>query len=121
MTRSQRLQLPYMLPSQAQKHVTHNEALQRLDILVQLAVDSFDSSLPPEIPADGEIHALGSSPTGAWAGHAGEIAAWIDGVWLFVAPQAGWQALDKTTGRIKRHTGADWQDIPPPDLSPIRS
>jgi len=28
------LKLPYLLPNQAQKHVTHNEALRRLDALV---------------------------------------------------------------------------------------
>ncbi|MEK1894771.1 MAG: hypothetical protein AAAB20_16100 [Rhizobium sp.] len=28
--------LPYILPSQAGQHVTHNEALQRLDAIVQL-------------------------------------------------------------------------------------
>lgn len=32
------LALPFILPAQAQKHVTHNEALQRLDALVQLVV-----------------------------------------------------------------------------------
>jgi len=31
------LGLPYLLPSQAQKHVTHNEALRQLDALVQLS------------------------------------------------------------------------------------
>lgn len=32
---SARLELPILQPSQAQKHLTHNEALQRLDVLVQ--------------------------------------------------------------------------------------
>ena len=31
---SSNLKLPFILPSQAQKHVTHNEALQILDALV---------------------------------------------------------------------------------------
>ena len=35
---SPRLDLPYIQPSQAQKHVTHNESLQRLDALVQMTV-----------------------------------------------------------------------------------
>ena len=34
------LALPYILASQAQKHVTHNEAIRTLDCLVQLAVES---------------------------------------------------------------------------------
>ena len=34
------LKLPYIAPSQAQKHVTHNEAIRALDALVQLSVTS---------------------------------------------------------------------------------
>lgn len=36
-----RLALPIMMPAQAQKHVTHNEALEKLDLVVQLAVASL--------------------------------------------------------------------------------
>ncbi len=32
------LQLPYLAAAQAQKHITHNEALRLLDAMVQLAV-----------------------------------------------------------------------------------
>lgn len=91
---SERLSLPYLMPAQAQKHVTHNEALQRLDLLVQLAVESFDTSVPPALPQAGEVYALSAASTGAWAGHADELAAWVDGNWHFIAPQEGWQALD---------------------------
>ncbi len=34
------LSLPYIMPAQAQKHLTHNEALRTLDTLVQLSVAS---------------------------------------------------------------------------------
>ena len=44
------LSLPYILPSQAQKHVTHNEALRLLDVMVQLAVEAFDAQVPPASP-----------------------------------------------------------------------
>ena len=54
------LGLPYLQPSQAQKHVTHNEALLRLDQVVQLRLSAVDVSTPPEIPLAGECHALGS-------------------------------------------------------------
>lgn len=119
MSRSERLSLPYLQPAQAQKHVTHNEALQQLDVLVQLAVEGIDASIPPALPAAGEVHALGAGPTGAWAGHAGELAAWIDGTWQFIAPQEGWQALDKVSGRLYRHAGGSWQDLALPDLTDL--
>lgn len=89
---SPRLSLPFLLPSQAQKHVIHNEALQTLDLLVQLTVAAFDAEIPPATPSEGRIWALGPMPIAAWAGHPGELAAWVGGGWMFLAPSAGWRA-----------------------------
>lgn len=47
------LALPYLQPSQAQKHVTHNEALRLLDVLVQLSVAGFGAETPPAAPEAG--------------------------------------------------------------------
>ncbi|MFC3119936.1 DUF2793 domain-containing protein [Jhaorihella thermophila] len=68
---SPRLGLPYLLPSQAQKHVTHNEALRLLDALVQLTVESFEALTPPASPADGECHALGGGADRGMGGAGG--------------------------------------------------
>ena len=40
MDQTPNLKLPYIMPSQAQKHVTHNEALRFLDAVVHLSVKS---------------------------------------------------------------------------------
>lgn len=105
---SARLGLPYLLPSQAQKHVTHNAALGLLDILVQLVVESFDATDPPATPQDGQVHAVGTGATGAWAGQDGMLAAWSDGGWLFIAPQDGWQAVARSTGAQHRYDAGIW-------------
>ncbi len=89
---SARLSLPFLMPAQAQKHITHNEALEQLDLVVQLAVLEFDALNPPLVPVDGQIWALGAAPTGDWAGQGGRLAAWRAGAWVFVTPAAGWQA-----------------------------
>ncbi|MFN3825397.1 MAG: DUF2793 domain-containing protein [Pseudorhodobacter sp.] len=93
---STRLGLPYLMPAQAQKHVTHNEALARLDLLVQLTVQTFGAATPPPLPQDGRVWALGPAPTGDWAGQAGRLAARVDGVWIFITPQEGWRAAQIT-------------------------
>lgn len=113
---SPRLSLPFILPSQAQKHVTHNEALTRLDIAVQLAVEGIAASTPPALPEAGQVWALGSAPTGAWAGQAGTLAAFVNDSWLFVAPGDGWLALDKSDGRLFRRAGSGWEPLAPPTL-----
>ena len=86
------LSLPYIMAAQSQKHVTHNEAIRALDAIVQLAVLDRDLTAPPGSPADGARYIVGPSPTGAWSGHAGNIAAYQDGAWMFYAPVEGWIA-----------------------------
>ena len=51
---STHLGLPYLLAAQAQKHVTHNEALRLLDAMVQLSVLDRTRTTPPASPVDGD-------------------------------------------------------------------
>ena len=114
---SARLGLPYIQGGQAQKHVTHNEALERLDLLVQLVVEAFDATNPPASPEEGQVWALGPAPTGAWAGEGGRLAGWSNGGWLFVAPRIGWLAVQGSTPRV--WDGAAWVAVGTADLSDL--
>src|SRR6476660_6611711 len=86
------LALPYILAAQAQKHVTHNEAIRALDCLVQLSVASRTLSEPPASPDGGSRYIVASGAGGAWAGQDGKVAAYQDGAWAFYAPKEGWRA-----------------------------
>lgn len=108
------LDLPYLQPSQAQKHVTHNEALRRLDLVVQLTLAATGAETPPGAPSEGEVHALGASPNAAWAGQAGRLAAWLDGAWHFFGPRPGWRAWDQNTGQLRVWDGGAWAEPPAP-------
>ena len=108
------LSLPYLQPSQAQKHVTHNEALRRLDALVQLRVAEFDAVTPPATPAEGDTHALGTGAGGAWAGQDGRLACYGDGAWLFVDPQEGWRAWGLAENRLRVFSAGSWLAVVPP-------
>ena len=94
------LVLPYLAANQSQKHVTVNEALRRLDALVQVTVQSAALATPPGSPTEGQRWILPAAPTGAWAGHAAQIAAWQDGAWVFYAPLEGWTAVDVSTDTL---------------------
>lgn len=86
------LSLPYIQPSQAQKHVTHNEALRALDVLVQCVVKDRDLTTPPAGPTKGDSHIIAAGGTGLWAGQDGFIASFDGADWQFTAPAPGWQA-----------------------------
>src|SRR5690606_1546736 len=94
------LKLPYLAAAQALKHVTHNEALRRLDMIVQLAVLNAHLTAPPGAPGEGDRHIVGAGAGDAWAGHDGEIASFIDGAWEFATPQPGWLAFDRASETI---------------------
>jgi hypothetical protein len=96
------------MPAQAQKHVTHNEALQYLDALTQMVVEDIGVATPPAVPDDGAVYALGSAPIGVWAGHANQIAYWTENAWLFFEPKDGWQAWDNTTSAVYVFVGGQW-------------
>jgi hypothetical protein len=106
-----RLKLPFMAEGQLKKHVTFNEALGLLDALVQLAVLERDLTAPPASPAEGQGWIVAASPTGAWSGHAGDLALWQEGAWLFLAPEVGWVALVIDEGRLVYWTGDAWAAI----------
>jgi hypothetical protein len=108
---SPRLDLPYIQSAQAQKHVTHNEALRVLDVLVQLTVEAFGATTPPTLPLEGDVYALGSGANGAWSGQDGALAVWVDGNWQFHMPQIGWQATLAASAEIRVWTGTSWQPV----------
>ena len=104
-----RLNLPLIAEAQAQKHVTHNEALSDLDTLVQLTVQDRDLNTPPASPAEGDAWIVAASATGEWAGHDGEIAAFRNGGWVFHAPQEGFRAWVADEDILLIHDGTAWQ------------
>ncbi len=116
MDHTPRLGLPYLLPNQAQKHVTLNESLARLDALAQIGVASRALATPPGTPGEGEGWIVAAAATGAWDGHEAEIAVWQDGAWQFFPPQPGWLAVVLDEAKLVVWTSETWQDaVSPPE------
>jgi len=108
MDQTARLDLPYILSGQALKYITHNEALERLDMLVQPVVEAEGPTIPPATPLPGEAFIVPIGASGAWAGHGGEIAAFQSGAWRFYDPAPGWQVFDRDSGTLKIFSGSQW-------------
>jgi hypothetical protein len=108
MTTTERLKLPYLAVAQAQKEMTHNEALALLDVAVQPVVQSVAPSTVPASPVAGQCWIVGPAPTGEWAGRPGALAAWTVGGWRFVAPFEGMTVWSVADGMNARRSGSGW-------------
>ena len=105
-----KLNLPLLAPSQAQKHVTVNEALGRLDAAVQLSVLTRGDNTPPVTPVEGDVYLVAPGGVNAWAGQDGNVAVYQNGGWIFLVPRIGWLAYVVDEGVRIAFDGADWQD-----------
>jgi hypothetical protein len=90
MSESPNLGLPFIEAAQAQKHVTHNEAISVLDAVVQASVSDVNAIAPPLTPANGSRVIVASSATGVFAERAAQIACFDAGAWRFISPHVGW-------------------------------
>lgn len=107
---SARLGLPYLAAAQAQKHVTLNAALARLDGLVQLSVTSRSTAAEPATPADGAVYIIPAAATGTdWAGKpAGTLAQFTAGAWSFITPGLGWLGFVQDENRLALFEAGGW-------------
>lgn len=104
-----RLLLPYIVQSQSQKEVTHNQALNLLDVLLQAVAQDVGLNTPPGSPTVGQCWVVGSSPTGAWAGKAGQIAQAVEGgSWYFVAPFKRLRLWNEAADEYFVYDGSAW-------------
>ncbi|MCG6203142.1 DUF2793 domain-containing protein [Rhodopseudomonas sp. HC1] len=111
MTATSNLALPFIEAAQAQKHVTHNEALRILDAAIQIAVADRTRTTPPASPAEGERHIVAAGGSGAWAGQCNAIASWQDGAWAFLAPKQGWCVWSVADDILLVFDGSAWRDL----------
>ncbi len=110
MSTSHHLSLPYILPAQAQKHVTHNEAISALDTLVMLSVTSRSLETPPPDPEEGERYIVAAAATGDWAAHEGCISSRQSGSWELFSPNIGWRCWCADEARLLVWDGTAWRD-----------
>ncbi|MFN7176131.1 MAG: DUF2793 domain-containing protein [Thermaurantiacus sp.] len=112
-----RFGLPLLAMGQAQKDVTHNEALLLLDLLLGSEVESRMAAPPAQAPREGQTWLVGEDASGAWDGRSDTLAAWTAGGWRFIAPADGYAVRIRDTGRRVRWTGSAWVEEPPFETS----
>ena len=107
MTTTSHIGMTLVEQSQAQKEVTVNEALTRIDALLNNGAKSRSTSTPPGSPATGDLYIIGGSPTGAWTGYSGKLA-YFDQVWRFIIPNEGMMLWVADEDSVYIFNGSNW-------------
>lgn len=102
------LDLPLLQTAQAQKEITHNEALLLLDILVGGRVLSAYHNAPPADAEEGQAWIVGPSASGTWTGKDNQLALMVPGGWRFVTPPAGFTIWVVDQFQAARFDGFGW-------------
>jgi len=105
------LGLPFIDGAQAQKHVTHNEALRKIDTQIHAHALRRDLTFPPASPQESEAYLIAENATGFWQGHDNEYAVFQDGAWTFSSIKAGftlWVIADEV---LTVWSGTEWLDF----------
>jgi hypothetical protein len=113
MTATPRLTLPLLAAGQAQKHVTHNDALTRLDALIHLMVISRSQATPPASPTDLSAYLVPAGATGVFSGRTDQLALYEDAGWTFLVPRKGWQCWIEDEAELHVWTGTEWRRASP--------
>ena len=111
MFETNQFKLPLLQASQAQKHVTVNEALARLDALAQLRIETLTATAPPLTAIDGETYWVPTGATGDWFGFDDQLAIFSNGNWVFLAPKEGWVAWVVDIDKEFRFKLGAWEEV----------
>ncbi len=111
MTDTPRLALSYISPQQAQKHVTMNETIRRLDAIVQATVETRALTDPPASPANGAAYIPAAGAVSAWAGADDQLAVFQDGAWTLIEPSPGWRVWLVDEAVLLVWSGSAWSTV----------
>lgn len=107
MTTTTHLGITLVEQSQAQKEVTVNAALTRIDAVLNNGAKSRTTNTPPGSPAGGDLYIVGSAPTGGWSGQAYQMA-YFDQAWKFIAPGEGMTLWVNDESKLYSYDGTSW-------------
>lgn len=104
--------LPLLFAAQAQKEITHNEALVVVDALLPGCIEAIASDPALLDPEAGMVWIVGPSPLGAWVDRTAQIAIFTTGGWRFAPAVHGMRMFDRSAGTVRTYDGTAWPAPP---------
>ena len=88
-----------------------NDNLAKIDAVTQLSVKDRTLTAPPGSPTNGDRYYVAASATGAWSGHDGTIAIYLNTTWYFLTPKEGWAMWVDNEDITYIFDGTSWLDV----------
>jgi hypothetical protein len=110
-----RVGAPELVSGQAVPETTVNEQVRHVEQgSGHYIFKDRDLATPPGSPADGDSYLIAASPTGAWAGEAGNIAWYMNTAWKFITPIEGFTAWVNDENVFVGYDGSSWSTLAAP-------
>lgn len=107
-----RLGAPELTAGQAAPETTVNEQIRYLESAAgHFIFKDRDLATPPGSPADGDCYLVAASGTGAWSGHDGDIAFYLNTDWVFITPIEGFTAWVNDENAFLGYDGSSWASL----------
>lgn len=112
MTTSPRVGFTDLTAGQAVPETTVNEIGRRVEQGAgHFIFKDRDLATPPGSPADGDCYLVAASGTGAWSGHDGDIAFYMNTSWLFIEVIEGYTAWINDENLLVGYNGSSWATL----------
>lgn len=104
-------ELPMLTAGQAQKEVTHNEALVAIDRLLHPSVVSRRLAEPDPSPKTGDCYIVNEQAIGEWLGKSNVLASFNGFGWTYTSPRQGCLAWVADERSLFVYDSGGWQAI----------
>lgn len=112
MTASPRLGFTYLTEGQDVPETSVNEIAAYLESgSGHFIFKDRDLATPPGSPANGDCYLVAAAATGAWTGHTGDIAYYLNTAWIFIEVVEGYTAWVNDEDVFIGYDGAAWNDL----------
>ncbi len=109
--RSLHLDFPFLIPNQAQKEITVNTALEKIDAILNTGIKAIQSSAPSN-PSEGDVYII-SAPifSSEWFNQENNIAYYSNAQWNFIIPQEGMSVFVIFDRSFYAYINSSWTSI----------
>ena len=101
--------IPFVPESTIDPAAGLNLSLKVIDALTQVSVLGIAND-PPVSPSEGDRYIVNTVPTGAWVGHAGKLAQYLDAGWNYYTI---FIAVNQATSKLYIKVAAGWVAVGP--------